>query len=231
MFLKATYVYRPFSLSYVTYYVFLVQPSLLGYLRRRFCYHPGTRMSFCSLVPVSALRLTAYALVPFSDAVLAALDVVDGDCGRLGHSMLANALCKTLDDPFVHIGVRVLGHQIEDKPVSDVATGEKVVDLSHVLHREGANSRSENERLREYKYGIFRAIKTLPDHKLPEFGADNHESRDECGDQRDDRQREKPEPLDQEDLVVDDVETEYAHRVVNVQVARQCAARKLTPEN
>ena len=69
----------------------------------------------------------------------------------------------------------------------------------------------------------------MPYDDASEAGARNGEESEDGADERHYRKSDEPEPLDEEDFVVDDVEAEDAHGVVDVKVARQCAGGKLAP--
>jgi hypothetical protein len=79
-------------------------------------------------------------------------------------------------------------------------------------------------------YIISKTLFHIPYDNLPEFWARNGEHGRGGGRDGKDGEGNEPEPLDEEDLVVDDVEAEDAHGVVHVQVARQSARRKLATE-
>ena len=64
---------------------------------------------------------------------------------------------------------------------------------------------------------------------LPQKWREKEHGSEEEVDDRDGGERDEPEPEDEEDLVVDDVEAEDAHGVVDVEVARQRAGGKLAP--
>ena len=69
----------------------------------------------------------------------------------------------------------------------------------------------------------------MPYNDSSEAGARDGEKGEGGADGRHDGEGDEPEPLDQEDLVVDDVEAEDAHGVVHVEVARQRAGGKHAP--
>ena len=70
---------------------------------------------------------------------------------------------------------------------------------------------------------------SLPYDDASEAGARDGEESEGGAYGRHYRESDEPEPLDEEDLVVDDVEAEDAHGVVDVEVARQRAGGKLAP--
>ena len=70
---------------------------------------------------------------------------------------------------------------------------------------------------------------SLPYDDASEAGARDGEESEGGAYGRHYRESDEPEPLDEEDLVVDDVEAEDAHGVIDVKVARQRARGKLAP--
>ena len=70
---------------------------------------------------------------------------------------------------------------------------------------------------------------SLPYDDASEAGARDGEESEGGADGRHYRESDEPEPLDEEDFVVDDVEAEDAHGVIDVKVARQRARGKLAP--
>ena len=75
-------------------------------------------------------------------------DIFHGNGGRLSQSVFPEALRDGLDDPPVHVRARVLGQQLEDEPVADVAPAQEVVDHGDVLNGECAKTRPETSKLR-----------------------------------------------------------------------------------
>ena len=114
-------------------------------------------------------------------------------------------------DPLVHLlhpacelpVVQVLLDQRQEEPVTQLALGHDPLDDPVVLQVVADVCRLE--------------------HGDPEIGEYQGERPAHAADDGDDDEEEEPEPLDQEDLVVDDVEAEDAESVVDVDGAGERA--------
>ena len=66
---------------------------------------------------------------------------------------------------------------------------------------------------------MIKVFSPLPNDDSPDPGAHDWSGGEEWGTEWDECEGVEPDPLEEEDLVVDDVEAEHAHGVVHVQVA------------
>ena len=93
------------------------------------------------------------------------LDALDGDgAGLSGPSFLPDDLGRGFEDPPEHVRVGVLGQQVQDEPISDVANIHQLVQRLELLDAE--RSRSGPEKifiLKKFwvKFGFFHETKSL----------------------------------------------------------------------